>query len=364
MAFDVWSAGFLGIAAGAATIGSFARARLQRERDAALERALKAEAALALAGQAIEAERARTTIESTLAPVREALERVERGTRELERERQRSYALVESELKKVAEAGVRLAGETAALKNALKKPHVRGRWGETQLKNCIELAGMSEHCDVEFQRVSRGEDGDRLIPDMIVRMPGGRVVIVDAKTPLDAFIASLEAETEEARAAELARHGRHLRDHVKRLATRAYSDQVEGSADFTVLFLPNESFLYAALEAQPDIVDFALEKKILIATPPTLIGLLKVIRFGWNEDRLARNAEAISAAASKLHKRLVDFVESFEAAGCALDRARAEYDVAAKRLHGPVLARAREMEALGGRSAKELPTMGGADAAS
>jgi DNA recombination protein RmuC len=188
---------------------------------------------------------------------------------------------------------------------------------------------------------------------MTVRMPGGRVVVVDAKTPLDAFLASIEAEGDEARAAELARHGRHLREHVKRLATRAYAEQIKGSADFAILFLPNESFLYAALESQPDIMEFALEKKILIATPPTLIGLLKVIRFGWNEERVARNAEAIAEAGRKLHKRLASFVEAFDGIGKHLDRARAEYETGAKRLQGQVLAQARKMEELGGIGTNE-----------
>ena len=384
---------------------SFARAKLARERDGFFARALAAEAEVTARDAALATERARSdenrdrlqdafrglaatalegnarqfldlaktslardaasaradlearqvAIDGALGPVREALERYEAGTRELEKERQRSYALVESELKRVVESGTKLAAETAALKNALKKPHVRGRWGEAQLKNCIELAGMSEFADVSFQDSSRDIDGARLVPDMTVRMPGGRVVVVDAKTPLEAFLGSMEADTDEGRGSELARHGRHLREHVKKLSTRAYADQVKGSADFTILFLPNESFLYAALETQPDIMDFALEKKVLIATPPTLIGLLKVIRFGWNEERLARNAEAISEAAGKLHKRLVDFVTAFEGIGKHLDRARAEYDIGSKRLHGHVLSQARKMEALGGRSAKDLP---------
>ena len=290
-----------------------------------------------------------------LQPIRDALERYERAAAEIERDRQRSYALVEAELKRVAESGAKLAAETSALKSALKKPHVRGRWGEAQLQNCIEIAGMSEHSDVSFQSENRDQDGARLVPDMIVRMPGGRAVVVDAKTPIDAFLASLECDDEEARALEIARHGRHVREHVKKLSSRAYSDQIKGSADFTVMFLPNESFLYAALETQPDVMDFALERKVLIATPPTLIGLLKVIRFGWNEERLAQNAALISEAGSRLHKRLVEFVDTFESVGKHLDRAHAEFLSGSKRLHGHVLVEARKMEALGAKSAKDLP---------
>src|SRR5690606_5405145 len=161
--------------------------------------------------------------------------------------------------------------------------NVRGRWGEVQLRNCVELAGMSEFADVTFQDAQQAKDGKTHIPDMTVRMPGGRVVIVDAKTPIDAFLAALETTDESERAAEMARHARHIKEHIKNLSSRAYTDNLKNSADFTVMFLPNESFLYAALEVEADIMELALQRKVLIATPPTLIGLLKVIRFGWNE---------------------------------------------------------------------------------
>jgi DNA recombination protein RmuC len=293
-------------------------------------------------------------MDALLKPVAEALERTQSETRRLELERQKAFQSIDSELKKVAEGSVQLAKETTALKDALKKPHVRGRWGEVQLKNCIELAGMSEYSDVSFQDFSSDEEGARHIPDMIVRMPGGRRVIVDAKTPIDAFLNSLEATSEEARGAEMARHGRHVKDHVRRLSTRAYSDAVGESADFTVLFLPNESFLYAALEVEPDIVEFALEKKVLIATPPTLIGLLKVIRFGWSEQRMAENAQAISKMGIELHKRLAEFVDSYVNVGKHLDKARDEFEKGRTRLESRVLVQARRFEALGAKSNKSL----------
>jgi DNA recombination protein RmuC len=160
--------------------------------------------------------------------------------------------------------------------------------------------------------------------------------------------------TEEARFAEMVRHGKHVKEHVKRLATRAYAEAVGESADFTVLFLPNESFLYAALEMEPDIVEFALQKKVLIATPPTLIGLLKVIRFGWSEQRMAENAQRISELGQELHKRLCDFVESFALVGKHLDKAKEEYDKGRGRLESRVLVQARKFEALGAKSNKSL----------
>ena len=272
----------------------------------------------------------------------------------IEKDRARAIQSIDAELKKVSEANLHLSKETGALKDALKRPHVRGRWGEVQLRNCIELSGMSEYADVSFQDFTAGDDGARHIPDMIVRMPGGRRVIVDAKTPIDAFMNSLEASTEEVRRTEMARHGKHVKEHVKKLSTRAYSEVVKESADFTVLFLPNESFLYAALEAEPDIVEFALQKKVLITTPPTLIGLLKVIRFGWNEQRLAENAKQISDMGQELHKRLVDFVESFTTVGKHLDKAKEEFEKGRARLESRVLVQARRFEALGAKSAKTL----------
>ncbi len=299
-------------------------------------------------------EKRQLAIDGLLLPFRETLERFQSQAQQLETERQRSYTTVESELRRVVEASQTLSKQTAALKDALKRPHVRGRWGEVQLRNCIELSGMSEFADVNFQDVSVDDDGTRLIPDMTVRMPGSRFVVVDAKTPIDAFISSLEATTDEARATEMLRHGRQVKDHVKKLSTRAYNEGLKDSADFTVLFLPNESFLYAALETQPDLVEYALQKKILIATPPTLIGLLKVIRFGWNEEKLAQNAQEISDAAIKLHKRLADFVEAFEDVGLHLEKAKSQFEVGRKRLHSQVLVQARRLEALGTKSNKEI----------
>lgn len=301
----------------------------------------------------LDSEQRHKAMDSMIKPVSEALDRYQDQIRRLEMDRQKAFQTIDSELKKVSEAHIHLAKETGALKDALKKPHVRGRWGEVQLRNCIELAGMSEYSDVVFQDFSSDDEGTRHIPDMIVRMPGDRKVIVDAKTPIDAFLNSLEAPTEELRHAEMLRHGKHVKDHVKRLATRAYSDAVKESADFTVLFLPNESFLYAALEVEPDIVEFALQKKVLIATPPTLIGLLKVIRFGWSEQKIAENAQRISAMGIELHKRLCDFVETYVGVGKYLDKAKEEYEKGRTRLESRVLVQGRKFEALGAKSAKK-----------
>ena len=302
----------------------------------------------------LDSEQRHKAMDAMIKPVAEALDSCQKQVRTLELDRQKAFQSIDTELKRVTEAQFLLAKETSALKDALKKPHVRGRWGEVQLRNCIEIAGMSEHSDVKFQNYTADEDGGRHIPDMIVRMPGDRCVIVDAKTPIDAFLNALEATTDEARNAEMARHGRHVKDHVKRLSTRAYTEAVGESADFTVLFLPNESFLYAALETEPDIVEFAIQKKVLIATPPTLIGLLKVIRYGWSEQKIAENAQRISEMGTELHKRLCDFVDAYMSVGKHLDKARDEFEKGRARLESRVLVQARKFEALGAKSNKSL----------
>jgi DNA recombination protein RmuC len=299
-------------------------------------------------------EKRKVEIDGSLEPIRNLLTEYQRNLQALEKDRQRSYTQVETELKRIYEMGNSLTSETSALKNALKRPNVRGRWGEIQLRNCIELAGMSEFADVTFQDEHTTSDDQKLRPDMTVRMPGGRTVIVDAKTPIDAFLSALEELDPDKKAAEFLRHARHIKDHIKDLAKKAYPDHVKDSADFTIMFLPNESFLYAALEVEPDIVEFALQKKVLIATPPTLIGLLKVIRYGWNEAKLAENAQRISETGSELHKRLCEFVDGFVNIGKYLERAQTEYNTGLNRLKSRVIKKAFELEQLGAKSPKVL----------
>ena len=303
--------------------------------------------------QKLDAEARHKAMDALIKPVADTLLKYQEQVQQLEKERARAFQAIDGELKRVAEGHQQLARETTALKDALKRPHVRGRWGEVQLKNCIELAGMSEFADVEFQSSTSDEEGIHR-PDMIVRMPGGRQVVVDAKTPIDAFLNALEATTPEQRAAETARHGRHVKEQVRKLASRDYVKSHKNSADFTVLFLPNESFLYAALESEPDIVEYAVERKVLIATPPTLIGLLKVIRYGWSEQKLADNAQKIWDMGVELHKRIADFAETYESVGKHLDRAKDEYDKGRSRLETRLLVQARRFETLGAKSRKNL----------
>ena len=282
-----------------------------------------------------------------VSPLKEALERYQTQIITEEKGRERILATLDQELK-------HLTRTTTALKDALKKPHVRGRWGEIQLKNCVEMAGLAEHVDFQLQQHTNDEAGASLYPDMTVKMPGGRSVVVDAKTPLEAFISAVEAVTDEQRTIEMSRHGRIVKDHVKRLSQKSYFEHLPDAVDFTVMFLPNESFLYAALESEPDLVEFALQRKVLIATPPTFIGLLKVIRMGWNEQRLADNAKKISELGQELHKRICDFVDSYALVGKHLEKANEEYNKGKARLESRVITQARRFESLGAKSHKSL----------
>ena len=285
-------------------------------------------------------------------PLSMSLENYQRQVEEMEKSRQRSYSLVENEIKRNSEINTQLSRETVALKDALKKPHVRGRWGEVQLKNCIDMAGISDYSDIQMQDTHIGDEEKRLIPDMTVKMPGGHLIIVDAKTPIDAFITYLDAKDDEEKKNQITRHSQQVKKHIKKLAAKEYQSQIKGSADFTVMFLPNESFLYAALEGEPNIMEYALEQKVLIATPPTLIGLLRVIRYGWNEQKLTKNAEKISEMGKELHKRVSDFLLAYTNVGKHLDKAMDEYDVGLKRLNNRVLVCAKRLEDLGTKSAK------------
>ena len=297
------------------------------------------------------------TFEGTLLPLKESLKRIDEQAQNLESARQKAFGEIAKGLEQVVSTTQSVAKEAGGLKDALRKPHVRGRWGEAQLQNCMELAGMSEHCDLTFQHTFDSDEG-RIVPDMTVKMPGGRVIVVDAKTPRDAFDDYIEATDEDRRRAALLRHGKQVLSHVEALAKKEYGIKREDSPDFVVMFLPNESFLYAALEGQPNLVETALAKRILIASPPTLVGLLKVIRYGWMETRLAEDAQKIAKEGAALHKRIADLMSNFSVLGKSLDKAKGAFDSAAYNLNSRVLPTARRLESMGasnGRSLDPLP---------
>jgi DNA recombination protein RmuC len=247
-----------------------------------------------------------------------------------------------------------VAKQAGALKDALKRPNVRGRWGEVQLKICVELAGMEEHCDVEFQETSLSAEDEALRPDMIVRMPGGRKIAVDSKTPMVHFLSYIDASTDDERQTALVNHGRSVKKHVGDLAKTDYMQKIAESPDFVVMFLPNESFLAMALEKEPALMEEALKKKVLVATPGTLIGLLKVVQFGWNEQKMAQNAQRIADEGSRLNGEIVKFLADFARLSVALNSVNEAFGNSRRRVENQIAKSSLNLTALGAKNRSSL----------
>ena len=238
---------------------------------------------------------------------------------------------------------------------ALRQPQTRGQWGEVQLKRCVEIAGMTEHVDFELQETLHSEDG-RLRPDAVVLLPAGRRVVIDSKVPLDAYLEVLEAEDDATRKGELIRHARQVRDHITKLSSKRYQDQFDSgeTPDFVVCFMPSEAALHAAFEAEPSLYDYALEQKILIATPTTLVGLLRTVELGWRQEQIAEQAQEIASASRELHSRMGAFLEHFAKAGRQLNSATKSFDDAVGSLESRIMPQLRRIEEMGAASGKEL----------
>ena len=290
-----------------------------------------------------------TAIDGVLKPVKESLDRVDARIQELERERGHAYGRLTELVRSLSESQSKLSSETGNLVRALRTPAVRGRWGEIQLKRVVELAGMVEHCDFFQQETLDGEDG-RLRPDMIVKLPGGRNVVVDAKVPLEAYLEALEAESEEARRAHVGRHATQIRNHVLKLSAKAYWSELQNTPEFVVMFLPSEAMYSAALQEMPSLIEEGVGKQVLIATPTTLIALLQAVHFGWRQERLAENAQAISNQGRDLHARLAVMVEHWAKVGSSLERATEFFNKAASSFETRVRPAMRKLEELGAAS--------------
>lgn len=291
-----------------------------------------------------------------VAPVREALGKVEAKIGEAERLRAESHGSLSRHLAGLAEAQVRLSSETAQLSRALRTPAVRGRWGEVQLQRVVEIAGLAEHCDFTRQETLATDCGVRR-PDLVVRLPAGRTIAIDAKAPLQHYLDAIEASDEESRRTLLGEHARQIRRHTLDLASRQYWDALDGTPELVVLFLPGEHFLSAALEQQPDLIERAGERRVVLATPTTLIAVLKAVAYGWRQERVADNARAISELGRELHERLRVFVGHLARVGSHLDRSVDAYNAAVGSLEARVLPGARRFQELGaaGGDALELP---------
>lgn len=308
-----------------------------------------------------ELDRRTERIEALVKPVGEKLKEFDAKVQQAEKARS---TLDGSFLKQLETLGLRvedLGKRTGSLVDALRKPNVRGAWGELQLRSVIERAGMNAYCDFTEQATVTDGDGRRLRPDVLVRLPGDKLIVIDAKVPLDAFLTAQEAETEDAIAVAMARHARQVREHIKTLATKRYQDQFDNTADLVVMFLPNEGIYHGALDADRDLFDFAVDQHVLIATPTTLVALLRAVNYGWTQERIALNAREIAQAGTDLHKRLVSFVEHFAGVGKSLNTAVSKYNAAVGSLDSRVLPQVRRLEELDAKSAKALPALSGVE---
>lgn len=265
---------------------------------------------------------------------------------EFEKEREKTLGLVEGQLKYVAETGTYLSQQTQSLKEALTKPNIRGRWGELQLKNCIEFAGMSEFSDFTTQEEFI-EDEKSLKPDLIVRLPSGKKIIVDSKTPMDSYLKSIDETNEDLKKQHIKDHAQRLRAHIRELGSKKYFEAVGfESLDQVIMFLPNESFLYAALEADKEIIEYAIKNKVLIATPPTFIALLRAIHMGWGEHKVSQNVRQIYDQSKELQKRLQTFTETFYKIEDHLQKSLDVFKRARNSFESRVLVQAKKIESL------------------
>jgi DNA recombination protein RmuC len=292
-------------------------------------------------------------IEGMVGPVRASLEKVDEQVRAMERERGTAYGALRQQMQTISETQEKLRDATGNLVSALKTPSVRGRWGEMQLRRVVELAGMLEHCDFDQQVTVEGEDG-RLRPDMVVRLPGGRNIVVDAKAPLGAYLEALETAEPEARAAKLRHHAAQVQAHIRKLSAKSYWEGFAGSTEFVVMFLPGESFYDLALEQMPGLIEEGVAQRVLIATPTTLLGLLLTTSCGWREERLADNAQRISDEGRNLHGRIATVLEYFAELGNSLNQSVKHFNQALSSFNGRVAVSARRLEALDARGKKEL----------
>ncbi len=300
-------------------------------------------------------------ISGLIKPIGDALEKFDRQVRNVELTRKQTYTSLEEHIKSLAESNMSLRRETDNLVRALREPHTRGSWGELTLRNTVELAGMEPHCDFVEQESVTTESG-RLRPDMIINMPAGRRVIVDAKTPMDAYLDMLDAKDEQERKQHIARHARHIREHIKSLAMKEYWRQFDESPEFVILFIPGESFLSAALSEDRDLIEDGFRQKIVLATPTTLVALLRAVAYGWKQESVAANTRAISRLGKELYDRISTFAAHFEDIRTGIMRTTEAYNRAVGSLERRVLPSARKFKELDTTDGKEITPLETIDA--
>ena len=301
-------------------------------------------------------EQRQQAIDQLVKPLRDSLEKVDGKIGEIEKARTGAYAELREQVRALATSQLQLQSETGNLVKALRTPHIRGRWGEIQLRRVVELAGMLQYCDFTEQETLSNEDG-RIRPDVIVRLPGNRTIVVDAKVPFEAFYESITTADEALRLERLKEHARLVRTHIGALSRKSYWETVQPTPEFVLLFLPGENFYSAALEQDPKLIEDGINQRVIIATPTTLIALLKAISYGWQQEQRAANADEVGKLGKELYDRLRTFVNYFADIGRNLDRALESYNKGVGSLEARVLVTARKFKERGAIAGEEVETM-------